>query len=107
MIGEIHTLHIKEQGEKGFILEIESKEILLPYVLTNKELAVGEEVEVFIYLEKSGRTIASTTLPKMVIGSFGWVEVVVVLPNLGDFVDIGTTTDVFIFFVELLILNDF
>lgn len=106
MVGEIHTLHIKEQGEKGFILEKESKEILLPYVLTDKELAVGEEVEVFIYLEKSGRTIASTTLPKMVIGGFGWAEVVEVLPNLGAFVDIGTTTDVLVSFDELPILTE-
>src|SRR5690625_4009048 len=106
MIGKIHTLHIKEQGDKGFILEKDSREILLPYVLTDKELSVGEEVNVFIYLEKSGRTIASTTLPKMVIGAFGWAEVVEALPNLGVFVDIGTTTDVLVSLDELPVLTE-
>lgn len=106
MIGKNHTLHIKEQGDKGFILEKDSKEILLPYVLTDKELSVGEEVNVFIYLEKSGRTIASTTLPKMIIGEFGWAKVVEALPNLGVFVDIGTTTDVLVSLDELPVLTE-
>lgn len=96
MIGEIHALHIKEKADKGFILTNNEEDILLPYVLTDKELTVGDDVKVFVYQEKSGRTIASTTLPNMVIGSFGWAKVVEALPNLGAFVDIGTTTDVLV-----------
>lgn len=101
MIGEIHGLHIKEKADKGFILTNGEQDILLPYILTDKELTVGEEVTVFVYLEKSGRTIASTTLPNMVVGSFGWAKVVEVVPHLGVFVNIGTSTDVLVSYEDL------
>ena len=101
MIGEIHALHIKEKAEKGFLLTKGNDVVLLPYVLTDKELTVGEVVNVFMYIDKSGRTIASTTLPHVVIGSFGWANVVKVLPNVGVFVNIGTTTDVLVSLDEL------
>lgn len=101
MIGEIHALQIKEKAEKGFIITNGEQDILLPYILTDKELTIGEEVTVFVYLEKSGRTIASTTLPNMVVGSFGWAKVVEVVPHLGVFVNIGTSTDVLVSFEDL------
>ncbi len=101
MIGEIHALQIKEKADKGFVLTNGEQDILLPYILTDQELTVGEEVKVFVYLEKSGRTIASTTLPDMVVGSFGWAKVVEVVPHLGAFVDIGTSTDVLVSYEDL------
>lgn len=101
MVGEIHALRIKEKSDKGFILEKDAREIALPFVLTDKKLDIGDVVDVFIYREKRGRLIATTTLPKMVIGGFGWAEVVESLANLGAFVHIGTTTDVLVSMDEL------
>ncbi|HLR73042.1 MAG TPA: S1-like domain-containing RNA-binding protein, partial [Pseudogracilibacillus sp.] len=94
MIGEIHTLHIRDKSDRGFILTKDADIVVLPYVLADKELTIGDDVQAFMYADKSGRIIASTTLPRMQVGTFGWAEVVEVLPNLGAFVNIGTSTDV-------------
>src|SRR5699024_7504447 len=80
----------------GFILTKDADVVVLPYVLADKELTIGDDVQAFMYADKSGRIIASTTLPRMQIGTFGWAEVVEVLPNLGAFVNIGTSTDVLV-----------
>lgn len=106
MIGEIHTLHIHDKSDRGFILTKDADVVVLPYVLADKELTIGDDVQAFMYTDKSGRIIASTTLPGMQIGTFGWAEVVEVLPNLGAFVDIGTSTDVLVSMDELPVVTE-
>ena len=106
MIGEIHTLHIRDKSDRGFILTKDADVVVLPYVLADKELAIGDDVQAFMYTDKSGRIIASTSLPRMQIGTFGWAEVVEVLPNLGAFVNIGTSTDILVSLDELPALTD-
>jgi len=106
MIGEIHTLHIRDKSDRGFILTKDADVVVLPYVLADKELTIGDDVQAFMYADKSGRIIASTTLPRMQIGTFGWAEVVEVLPNLGAFVNIGTSTDVLVSLDELPVVTE-
>lgn len=101
MIGDIHTLPIKEKVEKGFIVIKGTEEISLPFILTDEELTVGDTVDVFIYREKRGNLVATTTLPRFTIGEYGWAEVVESLANLGSFVQIGTTTDILVSMDEL------
>lgn len=101
MIGDIHTLPIKEKVEKGFIVIKGAEEISLPFILTDEELTVGDTVDVFIYREKRGNLVATTTLPRFTIGEYGWAEVVESLANLGSFVQIGTTTDILVSMDEL------
>lgn len=106
MIGEIHKLHIHDKSDRGFILTKDADVVTLPYVLADKELTIGDDVKAFMYADKSGRIIASTTLPRMEIGTFGWAEVVEVIPNLGAFVDIGTATDVLVSLDELPLFTE-
>lgn len=106
MIGEIHTLHIRDKSDRGFILTKDADVVVLPYVLADKELTIGDDVQAFMYADKSGRIIASTTLPRMQVGTFGWAEVVEVLPNLGAFVNIGTSTDVLVSLDELPVVAE-
>ncbi|WP_347860531.1 hypothetical protein U0355_07305 [Salimicrobium sp. PL1-032A] len=49
----------------------------------------NETINVFLYLNKEGELVASTALPEATVDSFGWAEVVSVLPHLGVFVNIG------------------
>lgn len=101
MVGEIHALLIKEKRDKEFILVKGTEEIALPFLLTDKELTVGDIVDVFIYREKRGNLVATTALPHIVFGGYGWVDVVETLANLGAFVHIGTSTDVLVSMDEL------
>ncbi|RCW74991.1 CvfB family protein [Saliterribacillus persicus] len=92
-IGTIQTLEVLREIDTGYVLE---DDILLHYNETDSELEAEQSVEVFVYQDKKGQTVATTQLPTIQIGIYGWAEVVEVLPHLGAFVDIGTTKDILV-----------
>src|SRR5699024_108352 len=56
-------------------------------------------IEVFLYNDKKGNIAATSQLPSVLIGKYGWAEVIEVHPKLGAFVNIGTSK-------EILVSND-
>ncbi|SDI99562.1 CvfB family protein [Salimicrobium halophilum] len=61
----------------------------IPIETSESTFKENEEVQVFLYLNKEGNLVASETLPEATVDSFGWAEVVSILPHLGAFVNIG------------------
>src|SRR5699024_6766912 len=59
-----------------------------------------------LYLDKSGRTIATTKIPTVQIDVYGWAEVVDVIPGLGVFVDIGAGKDMLVSIDDLPLFED-
>ncbi|SHG43274.1 CvfB family protein [Ornithinibacillus halophilus] len=95
-IGTIQTLIVDRTIDTGYVLKYDMQEVLLHHNETETELEVGQEVEVFLYLDKKGNVIATTVLPTVVVDVYDWAEVKEVLPHLGAFVDIGTTKEILI-----------
>ncbi|KAB8127037.1 hypothetical protein F9U64_18655 [Gracilibacillus oryzae] len=90
-IGTIQILEVLREIETGYVLE---GDILLHHNETDTELEAEQSVDVFLYQDKKGQTVATTQLPAIQINVYGWAEVVEVLPHLGVFVNIGTTKEI-------------
>lgn len=91
--GTIQSLEVRRKIDTGYVLE---GDILLHKNETETELEEGEVVEVFLYQNKKGQIVASTQIPAIQMGMFGWAVVTKVLPDLGVFVNIGTSKDILV-----------
>ncbi|WP_404454599.1 hypothetical protein LG329_05935 [Virgibacillus necropolis] len=96
IIGTIHTMEVLRKIDTGYVLIKDMKEVLLHHNETTDELEENQEVDVFLYTDKKGQVIATTKLPTVERDTFGWVEVVEVVKNLGVFVNIGTTKEMLV-----------
>ena len=63
-------------------------------------VAIGDDVEVFLYRDPKGRLTASMRLPAMKVGQIGYVEVINVT-NFGCFVEVGTERGIFMPHAEM------
>ena len=66
----------------------------------DKEIAIGDEVKVYLYLDPKGRLTASMRLPKMEVGQVARVTVINTTKD-GAFVDIGAERGVFMPFAGM------
>lgn len=89
--GQIVELEIARKIETGYVLTDGTEEILLHANEVENTLKVADKVEVFLYHDKKGILIGTTTIPSVRPDVFDWAEVTEVVPNLGVFVDIGTS----------------
>jgi len=94
-IGTIHSMKVKEQLNDFYMLEKGSNEVELP-IEGNENLAVDDDVQVFIYKNREEKVVASTKIPHVIDGVYDWAEVVDVIPRLGIFVNIGTDVEVLV-----------
>ena len=69
-------------------------DILLHKDQQTSSVAIGDEVEVFLYRDPKGRLTASMRLPAMKVGQIGYVEVINTT-NFGCFVEVGTERGIF------------
>lgn len=73
--------------------------ILLPERYVPEDLEVGDEIEVFLYLDNEERLVATTIEPKAMVGDFAYLEVAWV-NEYGAFLDWGLMKDLFCPFRE-------
>ena len=100
-LGDYNTLRADHQAEQGFYLQGDdiTSDILLPNRYVPNGLAVGDEIEVFIYLDQDERLIATTEQPLAKVGEFAWLEVAWV-NQYGAFLKWGLMKDLFCPFRE-------
>ena len=69
-IGEYNKLEVIKERDFGFFLADKRKnEILLPKSLLNgNEIEVGDEVNVFAYMDSQGRPVATMKKPLIEVG---------------------------------------
>lgn len=94
--GEMNELSILRKSDLGYMLTDGKEEILLHFKESDKELNIGDKVEVFIYFDSKNRMTATTHSPYATILNPGFAKVVEVVSNLGVFVNINTPKDVLI-----------
>ncbi len=73
--------------------------ILLPERYVPEDLQVGDDIEVFLYLDNEERMVATTLEPKAMVGDFAYLEVAWV-NEYGAFLDWGLMKDLFCPFRE-------
>jgi len=93
-LGTLHTMLVDGETETGYIVTKGLNETILSFEETNQAYRVGELVDVFVYQAKDGDVTVTAKLPDIVIGSYGWVEVVDIFPSLGVFVKLTDSIDV-------------
>ncbi|MRG85860.1 CvfB family protein [Salinibacillus xinjiangensis] len=94
--GTIQMLTVKRVIDTGYVLTDGQDEFLLHNREANEDLEVDQEVEVFLYPDKKGQVVATTTIPSVRLDQYDWAEVMEVVPNLGVFVDIGIHKEILV-----------
>lgn len=95
IIGELNDLKMVRKSDLGFMLTDGEEDVLLHFREATKELEEGEEVKVFLYLDKVGRKCATMNLPNMTISQHGFAEVVDV-KSFGVYINNNSAKDVLI-----------
>lgn len=100
LLGQKNLLKAAWKVDFGMYLEGDDEgKILLPNRYVPEGLEVGDEVEVFVYLDNEERRVATTLEPKAMIGDFAYLEVAWV-NEFGAFLDWGLMKDLFCPFRE-------
>ena len=99
--GMIVTLLVDRKVEYGYFLKDEGTGILLHENDTDETFEVGDQATVFLYLDSEDRLTATTRMPHVQLGEYGWLEVVSVNPKLGVFLDNGIGKDLLMFVDDL------
>jgi predicted RNA-binding protein (virulence factor B family) len=100
-LGQINTLRVVKQVPFGYYLDGGNihGEILLPQNEVQGQVVVGEELDVFLYLDQEERLIATMRKPLAQVGDFAFLEVAWV-NNFGAFLNWGLLKDLFVPFRE-------
>lgn len=93
-VGEFSVLKVLRAVDFGFYLDDGSEGILLPKRFAPEDLALGDEIKVFVYHDSEGRLIATTQQPKGTVGEIVKLKAVTVT-NQGAFLDWGLMKDIF------------
>ncbi|MBX2985450.1 MAG: GntR family transcriptional regulator [Bacteroidia bacterium] len=103
-VGNYNELIADEFTPHGLFLINESnpeKRILLPGVeLSQKEIRIGDKLNLFVYLDSENRPIATLKEPKLTLFTFGFLQIKDI-NKLGAFADCGLPKDLFIPYREL------
>jgi len=99
-IGYYYDLNVVKKVDFGFYLDAENLgEVLLPVKFAPQDLTVGDEIEVFLYLDSEGLPVATTQEAYAVVGEFCYLRVVDTT-NVGAFLDWGLDKDILVPFAE-------
>lgn len=94
-VGNYNTLKVSRKVDFGFYLDDGAEGILLPKRFAPKDLRIGDEIRVFVYHDSDNRLIATTQIPKAVVGEIARLKVVSVTRQ-GAFMDWGLMKDLFV-----------
>lgn len=99
-IGEMNVMRVLRFAPQGLYLKGDATgDVLLPTRYVPEGTKVGDELEVFLYLDQDERLIATTLHPKAMVGDFAYLTVSWV-NNYGAFLDWGLMKDLFVPFRE-------
>ena len=99
-LGEYNRLKILRKVDFGLYLEAGVEgEILLPQRYVPEHYAIGDELDVFVYLDNEERPVATTEKPLAQVGDFAYLEVAWV-NQYGAFLKWGPMKDLFCPFRE-------
>ena len=74
----------------AYLIDDDTHEVLLPKRYLTPEMKVGDNIRVFVYNDSENRPVATTEVPKAVVGDFALMRVKAV-NKVGAFLDWGLT----------------
>lgn len=93
-------MNIVRDTEPGlFLADNEGNEVLLPNKYKPEEFEIGDEIEVFIYLDHEERPVATTLKPYIKLDEFAYLKCVETT-DIGAFMDWGLEKNLFVPFKE-------
>lgn len=99
-LGEYNHMTVVKEVDFGLYLDGgDEGEILLPKRYVPQGCKVGDELDVFVYLDNEERPVATTLTPKAKVGDFAFLKVAWV-NKYGAFLDWGLMKDLFCPFSE-------
>lgn len=99
-LGDYNTLTVVRRADFGLYLDGGREgDILLPNKYVPEGTEIGDEIEVFLYLDQEERLIATTETPLARVGDFAYLECTWV-NQYGAFLNWGLTKDLFCPFRE-------
>lgn len=98
-LGKFNRLTVARRAEQGLYLSGGPEDILLPNRYIPEGAEIGDEIDVFVYLDNEERLVATTEHPYAEVGDFAWLEVAWV-NQFGAFLDWGLMKDLFVPFRE-------
>lgn len=99
-LGKFNILNVVKEVDFGIYLDGEELgEILLPSRYVPQDCKIGDELNVFLYLDSEERLIATTLIPYIQVGEFACLEVAWV-NEFGAFLNWGLMKDLFVPFRE-------
>lgn len=99
-LGEYHKLKIDRDTPPGLFLKNEDgDEVLLPNKYKPDTFEIGDEINVFVYLDHDERPVATTLTPKVKLDEFAILKCVDV-SDYGAFLDWGLEKHLFVPFAE-------
>lgn len=101
IIGRRNRLSIERSASPGLYLNGGALgEILLPGRYIPADVKPGDKLDVFVYLDSEDRLVATTEIPKVMVGEFACLKVIGVHPRVGAFLDWGLPKDLLLPFPE-------
>ncbi|MGM0636514.1 MAG: CvfB family protein [Bacteroidota bacterium] len=99
-LGLDHTLIIDRLTPPGlFLKDNDGNEVLLPNKYIPEEYEIGDEIEVFIYLDHSERPVATTLEPYVKLDEFAMLTCIDT-NQFGSFMDWGLEKHLFVPYIE-------
>ena len=98
-IGKYNTLTIDSDTQVGLFLTDEKEDVLLRNKYVPKVFEIGEEIEVFVYLDHEERPVATTLRPYIQLNEFALLRVNYT-NRIGAFMDWGLEKDILVPFKE-------
>lgn len=93
-IGKYNELRIVAKNSDGLSLSDGDREILLPYQHVPKNVELGDNIEVFVFVNKDGNTIATTQQAFAQVDDFAFLTVVDANDD-GAYLDLGIGKDIY------------
>lgn len=94
--GDVVNLVVKEKQESKYVLTNDEVDIPLNASEVTEPLMVNQKIEVFLYADRRGNLAATTAIPHIRKGEYGWARVLHVKDREGAYVDIGTSREVLV-----------
>lgn len=98
-LGKKQILAVVKKVDFGVYLGTEEEKVLLPVKQVPAGTEIGSEIEVFVYKDSEDRMIATTNIPKVLLGETAVLKVAQVTP-IGAFLDWGLEKDLLLPFKE-------
>lgn len=95
-LGKMNLLKVIRKTDLGYMVTDGKEEILLHYRQSQKELSIGEEVQVYAYSDKADRKTGTMLEPILLLDHPAFVKVLSILDGVGVFVDNGTPKDLLV-----------